>query len=214
MPRPTIQVALDTTCLSEALLLAKGSVDGGADWIEAGTPLIKSQGMEAVRRLVEVCGERAVVADMKTMDAGRLEAEMAISAGAKVVSVCGLADDLTIIEAVRVAQSGGAAIMVDLINTRDTMARALEIQSLGANYIYLHTGLDVQSKEGSITERYDVIERLSSTLRIPLAVGGGITAANAKRAKDAGASIIIVGSFITKARDPVSALRSILHEVS
>jgi 3-hexulose-6-phosphate synthase/6-phospho-3-hexuloisomerase len=74
MPRPKIQVALDITCMSEALLIAQGAVDGGADWIEAGTPLIKEQGMEVVRRLVDTCGGRVIVADMKTMDAGRLEA--------------------------------------------------------------------------------------------------------------------------------------------
>lgn len=213
MPRPKIQVALDTTCMSEALLLAKGIVDGGVDWIEAGTPLIKAHGMEAVRRLVETCGERVVVADMKTMDAGRVEAEMAISAGAKVVTACGFADDLTITEAVRAAKLGNASVMVDLINTKDVLTRALEIQSLGAHYLCLHTGLDAQTRDGSIAGKYDVIKHLSSTLRMPLAIAGGITAANARKARDAGASIIIVGSFITKAQDPVIALKSILDAV-
>ena len=213
MPRPKIQVALDTTCISEALLIARSMVDGGADWIEAGTPLIKSQGMEAVRRLAEMCGERAVVADMKTMDAGRLEAEMAIDAGAKVVTVCGLADDVTISEAVKVAELKGASVMVDLINTRDTLTRALEIQSLGAHYLYIHSGLDAQTRDGSIAGEDELMRRLSSALRIPVGAGGGITAANARRAVAAGASILVVGSFITKSKDPAAALSSILDAV-
>lgn len=214
MPRPKIQVALDTTCISEALLIAQSVVDGGADWIEAGTPLIKSHGMEAVRRLAEMCGEREVVADMKTMDAGRLEAEMAVEAGAKIVTVCGLADDLTVIEAVKVAELHGASVMVDLINSKDTLARALEVQSLGAHYLYLHSGLDAQTRNGSIAGKHDLMRRLSSTLKIPLVVGGGITAANARKAFDAGASILVVGSFITKAPDPAAALRAVLDAVS
>jgi len=213
MPRPKIQVALDTACISEALSIARAVIDGGADWIEAGTPLIKSQGMEAVRRLAEMSGERPVVADMKTMDAGRLEAEMAIEAGAKVVTVCGLADDVTISEAVKAAESHGASVMVDLINAKDALAMALEIQSLGAHYLYIHAGLDAQTRDGSIVSKDELLRRLSSALRIPVGAGGGITAANARRAVDAGASILVVGSFITKAKDPAAALRSIQDAV-
>jgi 3-hexulose-6-phosphate synthase/6-phospho-3-hexuloisomerase len=214
MPRPKIQVALDITCMSEALLIAQGAVEGGADWIEAGTPLIKKQGMEVVRRLVDTCGGRVIVADMKTMDAGRLEAEMAISAGAKVITVCGLADDLTIEDAVRAAEPRGAAVMVDMINAKDAVGRAIGIQQFGAHYICLHTGLDAQARDGGVAGSEGLIRDLSSRLKVPLAVGGGITAGNARRVAEAGAAIIIVGSYVTKARDPASAVRSIIEAVS
>jgi len=84
MKRPVLQVALDLLDLSRALPIAREAVDGGADWIEAGTPLIKSEGMESVRRLRSEFPGRDIVADMKVADTGALEVEMAAKAGASV----------------------------------------------------------------------------------------------------------------------------------
>jgi 3-hexulose-6-phosphate synthase and related proteins len=51
MHKPILQVALDLTEEKRALQIAEEAVAGGADWIEAGTPLIKSEGMHVVRSL-------------------------------------------------------------------------------------------------------------------------------------------------------------------
>ncbi|RLF32546.1 MAG: bifunctional hexulose-6-phosphate synthase/ribonuclease regulator, partial [Thermoplasmata archaeon] len=48
---PILQVALDLLNAHRALNIAKDAVEGGADWLEAGTPLIKSEGMDVVRML-------------------------------------------------------------------------------------------------------------------------------------------------------------------
>ena len=90
MGRTKLQVALDFVELPRALKLAEAAVAGGADYIEAGTPLIKSEGLDAVRRLREIFPDRTIIADMKTMDAGRVEAEAAARAGANVMTVCGV----------------------------------------------------------------------------------------------------------------------------
>ena len=84
---PKLQVALDFVDLPRALKVAEEAVLGGADWLEAGTPLIKSEGLQAVRALRDRWPGHVVVADMKTMDAGRAEVEYAAKAGAGVV-VC------------------------------------------------------------------------------------------------------------------------------
>ncbi|MBO3802775.1 MAG: orotidine 5'-phosphate decarboxylase [Candidatus Brockarchaeota archaeon] len=210
MPRTKVQVALDTTCMSEALTLARYAKEGGADLIEAGTPLIKAHGMEAVRRLAEVWGEKPVVADMKTLDAGRVESELACKAGAKVVVVSGWANDVTVKEAVRAAESYGACVMVDLINVKEALERALEVESMGARYVCLHTGLDAQAGRRSVADSLDLIRSLSSKLKIPLAAAGGITAGNVRKVSEAGASLVVVGSFITKAPDPEAALGLLL----
>ncbi|KKL51740.1 hypothetical protein LCGC14_2292490, partial [marine sediment metagenome] len=91
-----LQVALDFVELSRALDVAAKAVAGGADYIEAGTPLIKSEGLDAVRRLREMFPDHTIIADMKTMDAGRIEAEVAAKAGANVMTVCGTASESTI----------------------------------------------------------------------------------------------------------------------
>jgi 3-hexulose-6-phosphate synthase/6-phospho-3-hexuloisomerase len=98
--KPILQVALDFIDLPRALKLAGEAVDGGADWIEAGTPLIKSSGLDAVRELKKKFPRTTLVADMKIMDVGRIEVESAAKAGADVVVVLGLASDSTVRECI------------------------------------------------------------------------------------------------------------------
>src|SRR2546429_6196661 len=98
---PVLQVALDPVHLKRGLLAAKEAVEGGADWIEAGTPLVKSEGMEVVRQLKKSFPGKTIVADLKTMDTGAFEVEIAAKAGADVITVMGVTDDATILEAGR-----------------------------------------------------------------------------------------------------------------
>src|SRR5919198_5518237 len=128
---PVLQVALDHMHLKRALLAAKEAVEGGADWIEAGTPLIKSEGMEAVRALRKACPGRTIVADLKTMDTGAFEVEIAAKAGADVITVMGVTDDATILEAVKAARRYGSKIMVDLMRIPHKPPRAKELQAPG-----------------------------------------------------------------------------------
>ncbi len=146
--KPVLQVALDLMHLKRALEIAKEAVDGGADWIEAGTPLIKSEGVEALRALKRAYPGYTIVADMKTMDVGGFEVEIAAKAGADVVTVLGLADDATITESVAVARRYGAKVMVDLINVPDMTGRAKRVEELGASYVCLHVGIDEQMRGG------------------------------------------------------------------
>src|SRR5437763_13583927 len=111
---PVLQVALDHMHLKRALLAAAEAVQGGADWLEAGTPLIKSEGMEVVRQLKKSFSGTTIVADLKTMDTGGFEVVIAAKAGADVVTVMGVIDDATIREAVRAARRYGGKVMVAL----------------------------------------------------------------------------------------------------
>ena len=138
-----MQVALDMMHLKRALAIGREAVEGGADWIEVGTPLLKSEGAEAVRALRKAFPERTIVADMKTMDVGGFEVEIAVKAGADVVTVMGLSDDATISESALTARRYGAKVMVDLMNVPDKVARAKRSAELGASYVCLHVGIDV-----------------------------------------------------------------------
>ena len=77
LDRPVLQVALDFENLPRALAAAKEAVEGGAEWIEAGTPLLKSEGLDAVRELKKAFPKLRIVADMKVMDTGAFEVEIA-----------------------------------------------------------------------------------------------------------------------------------------
>ena len=124
--KPILQVALDLLNNHRAIAIAKDSVKGGADWLEAGTPLIKSEGMEIVRKLKETYPEKILVADMKTMDTGAFETEMAAKAGADVVCVLAVSDDSTIIEAIKSARKYGAKLMVVAPEESQTSAQLPE----------------------------------------------------------------------------------------
>ena len=197
--KPVLQVALDLMQLNRAVVIAHEAVDGGADWVEVGTPLIKSDGAEAVRTIRREFPDRKIIADTKTMDVGGLEVEMMAKAGADIVTVLGLADDSTIAEAVSAGRKYGAEVMVDLINVPDRVSRAKEVEKLGASYICLHVGIDSQMRGGG--QPVDILRMIVDETSIPVAAAGGITAENASSYVEAGAAIIIVGGSIIKAAD-------------
>jgi len=190
-----LQVALDVLELDRAIEIGKESLEGGADWLEVGTPLIKSEGMHAVRVLHSTFPDVPIVADMKTMDTGAIEVEMAAKSGASVVSILGLADDATIREGIESAHKYGIAIMVDIMNTIDPVKRAKEISEMGADYICVHVGIDQQMRGLDVLS---LLEKVSNSVDISLAAAGGMDAVTASKAVSLGADIIIVGGNITR----------------
>jgi 3-hexulose-6-phosphate synthase / 6-phospho-3-hexuloisomerase len=196
--KPVLQVALDEVELARAVAIAREAVEGGADYLEAGTPLIKSEGMGAVRTLKKDFKDQVIVADMKTMDTGAIEVEMAIKSGAGVVSILGACDDATVEESVRSARKYGARLMVDLINVPDPVARAVRVQELGADIIGVHVGID-QQMVGK--DPLDILKEVRKAVSIQIAVAGGLDADSAASAVALGADIVIVGGNIARARD-------------
>lgn len=206
MEKAILQVALDLLELKRALQIAQESVDGGADWIEAGTPLIKSEGMQAVRSLRDHFPQITIIADMKVADTGAIEVEMAAKAGADIVCILADADDAVVAEAVRAARLYGIRLMADLINARDPGARALQLESMGVDIICAHVGID-QQMTGKDTP--GLLSTLAGTVRIPVAVAGGIDAEGAGEAVRHGAGIVIVGGWIIRSADVTASTRKI-----
>jgi 3-hexulose-6-phosphate synthase/6-phospho-3-hexuloisomerase len=206
MKKAVLQVALDILELKRALQIAQESLDGGSDWIEIGTPLIKSEGMQAVRSMRDRFPNTILVADMKIADTGTLEVEMAAKAGANVVCVLADADNSVIEEAVRASRLYGIRIMADLINVKDPVSRAGELEALGIDILCAHVGIDQQMMGKS---SFDLLESLSDQVHIPLAIAGGIDAAGAGDAVRSGADIIIVGGWIVRSADVTGSTKKI-----
>src|SRR5271169_4702766 len=167
LDRPVVQVALDFENLSRALQAAKEAIDGGADWVEAGTPLIKSEGLDAVRELKKAFPDHRIVADMKIMDTGAFEVEIAAKAGADLVTVLGTADDDTIADAVRGGHQYGAEVIVDLLNVTDPVARTRKVAELGAASVCWHIGIDMQMAGRT---PFEALEALARDSPIPVGV--------------------------------------------
>lgn len=202
---PVLQLALDLDILERALQIAK-EASGSVDWVEVGTPLIKSEGLESVRRIKKAFPDKTILADMKTMDAGSFEAEMAAKAGADIVMVLGAADDSTIAEAVKAGRRCGAGIMADVINVPNPVERARQLEAIGVSYLCVHIGIDQQMKGA---KPIDILRETASVVKIPVAVAGGMNAKSAAHAVKAGASIVIAGAAITKAENCASAAKTI-----
>ena len=209
-----LQVALDFTSPWDALRVGLQSLVGRAVALEAGTPLIKSYGMDAVRMLRSVPGSTIVVADTKTMDTGGLELAMAVEAGADVATVLAVAPEETIREMVAEAERRGAAVMGDLIGAEDPVRAAERLARLGVHVALFHVGIDVQRRLGlRAGDRAALVERLASHFPGPVAVAGGVKPEEAGALARAGASIVIIGSAITRSPDPRSAALQALRSL-
>jgi 3-hexulose-6-phosphate synthase/6-phospho-3-hexuloisomerase len=208
--KPVIQIALDFINLSRALKVAQEAVEGGVDWLEAGTPLIKSEGLDAVRALKKQFPNHIIVADMKTMDAGRVEVESAAKAGANIAGVLGVASDATIKECIEAAANYGFEIIVDMIGVQDVVTRAKQAEGFGAHYIGIHTAIDEQMEGVS---PFDKLRDVAEAVNIPIAAAGGINSETAAEAIEAGASIVVVGGAIIKAPDAKLAAENIKKAV-
>ncbi|MBU4193455.1 MAG: orotidine 5'-phosphate decarboxylase [Actinobacteria bacterium] len=201
-----LQVALDFADLERAVKVCREALEGGVDWIEVGTPLIKSEGLNAVRVMRREFPDRKIIADMKTIDAGRTEVECAAKAGANIIDVLGMSSDETIAECVDAARNYGAEIVVDMIEVADPVARARAAEKAGADYIAVHTAIDVQMTGG---DPFDVLEHVCQAVEIPVACAGGINSETAAQAISHGADIVIVGGAIIKSSNAREAAAEI-----
>jgi 3-hexulose-6-phosphate synthase/6-phospho-3-hexuloisomerase len=202
--KPKLQVALDLIDLEKALRIAE-KVASSADIIEAGTPLIKSEGIGAVEVLKDNFPDKLICADLKTADAGYLEVKMAANANADIISILADAYENTIVEALRASSDFGVEIMADLIVSRSPIKRLKEIIDLNYNgrkltYALAHSGLDRQSSRRAPLLDIEAMTKVPNHPK--LAIAGGIQPSDIQNILKYPISIIIVGGAITKAENP------------
>lgn len=209
-PFPVLQAALDFLDGDRALALAAEAVAGGAHWLEVGTPWLKSEGLEAVRRLRAAHPGHVIIADLKTMDAGRIEVEAAAKAGASICVCLGAASDATIVQCVEAGKKYGVRIYCDTIGLADPAARAKEAAALGVDIIGVHCPVDEQMQGADPLAR---LREVAAAVTLPVAVAGGVTSETAAAMVEAGAAIVIVGGAIHKAPDATAATAAIARAI-
>ena len=210
---PKLQVAIDERYLKDGIKIAEMCYKGGAEILEVGTPLIKSAGLDAVREFRKRFPNAIIVADLKTFDTGWLEVELAAEAGADVVTVLGATDDYTIRDAVGAARKYGVKVMCDLINVPDPLKRAKEVEKLGCDIICVHMGISAQMRERDVLKKLEVLSQIIKSVKIPVAVAGGVRLEHINNLVKAGCKIIIVGSAITKASNPEEATKRFIETI-
>jgi 3-hexulose-6-phosphate synthase/6-phospho-3-hexuloisomerase len=216
--KPIVQLSLDLTSIDEALHVAEIGVQAGVDWLEAGTPLILAEGLRAVQALHARFPDHPIVADLKTMDGGYLEAEMMARAGASFVVVMGVAHPATIRAVVRAARDYGIQVMGDIMAAPDKVACAKMLEANGVDYIIVHTGFDERHEETGLSP-LDDLPAITAAVRIPVQAVGGLSLEQMMRCPALGAPLVVVGAPLAiadegfRAGHPDAQLAAVLREV-
>jgi len=208
-PTTKLQIALDFLQLDRAMKAARLAVAGGADILEVGTPLLKSEGLEAVRAMRREFPKLPIVCDTKTMDAGRIEMEGAAKAGANIAVVMAASSLSTVRECVEAGRNYGIHVAVDLlgVDTKRAPEVARELVDLGVHYLCIHTPIDDQMLGRAPFKVVEAVRKVAGETQVMVA--GGINSETAPKAAKAGADVVIVGGAIIKAEDVTQATRDI-----
>jgi 3-hexulose-6-phosphate synthase len=205
-----LQLALDFLKIDKALKIAEMTYSY-VDIIEAGTPLIKSEGIRVVDIFKKNFQDRQILADLKIMDVGALEANMAFEAGADLISVCAQASIETISEAIQETRKWDKKVVVDLIGSKDWISRSKELQYLSPDYFCIHTGLNEQIKG---KRPFEELKRFIREVSYPYSIAGGIKPEDISFIMPFKPSIIVVGGYITGAKDPNRAAKTIREAIN
>jgi 3-hexulose-6-phosphate synthase len=223
--KATVQLSLDLIDLDEALRTADVALRAGVDWLEVGTPLIIAEGMRGVRELRARYPDVPIVADLKTMDGGWLEAELMAKAGATMLVVMGQAQEETVELVVKAGREFGAKIMGDNMAMPDPVAGAKQLEELGCDYIVHHIGYDrrtLRRERGLQTPTpLDQLREIVQSVSVPVQAVGGLTVEQAMETPQYGAPLVVIGAplaidahaFRTAAGDLEGVLRSICEKV-
>jgi 3-hexulose-6-phosphate synthase len=203
--QPIVQISLDLTDIDEALDTAALALRAGVDWLEAGTPLILAEGLHGVRRLRAAFPDVPIVADLKTMDGGYLEAEMMAKAGATHVVVMARAHEETIKCVVRAGADFGCRVMGDNLACPDMVAGARWLEDLGCDYVVHHIGYDerrgIAAAGRPMPSPLDQLREVVAAVSVPVQAVGGLSIEEAIACPSYGAPLVVLGAPLTVAAD-------------
>jgi 3-hexulose-6-phosphate synthase/6-phospho-3-hexuloisomerase len=209
---PIVQISLDLTSIDEALETAAVAVDAGVDWLEAGTPLILAEGLHGVERLRARFPDHPIVADLKTMDGGYLEAEMMAKAGANLVVVMGRAHEATIRRVVDAGRTYRVKVMGDNLAADDRVANARWMESLGVDFIIHHIGYDERNMIKGLSPM-DELEAVVRAVSVPVQAVGGLSIRQAIECPAHGAPLVVLGAPLVIDADEFKTAGTDLHTV-
>jgi 3-hexulose-6-phosphate synthase len=223
--KPIVQISLDLTNIDEALETAHLAMRAGVDWLEAGTPLILAEGLHGIRALRAAFPGTPIVADLKTMDGGYLEAEMMGKAGATHVVVMARAHEETIRCVVKAGKDFGVQVMGDNMICPDRVQGAKWLEDLGCDFVIHHIGYDerrgIAARGMRMPSPLDQLRQVVDAVSIPVQAVGGLSLEQAILCPQYGAPLVVLGApltidadaFKTASGDLESSLRLICDKI-
>ncbi|MDI6723835.1 MAG: bifunctional 5,6,7,8-tetrahydromethanopterin hydro-lyase/3-hexulose-6-phosphate synthase [Methanobacterium sp.] len=217
---PYLQVALDLDNMDEMERIIKSLPDRERILLEAGTPLVKKFGVGIVSKIRELRKDAFIIADLKTLDVGRIEVKMAADETADAVAISGLGTIESIEKAIHEAMKQGIYSILDMMNV-DNFVEKLQSLRYKPDIVLLHRNVDLETMAaergeelGEVTEWGNINqikEILGKGKRV--AVAGGITPNKVNMALTNGADIIVVGRYIIGSRDVRRAAEDFLEHM-
>jgi len=207
---PYLQISLDNPDLERAKKVIQQLPGSDRIIIEVGTPLIKRYGTRVINDLRQVAKDIFVVADLKTLDVGKVEADLAYDETADAVVAAGLAPAETLDSFTHEAKRLGIYAAVDMLNVEDPVKKLKSLKEI-PDIVILHRGID---QETGRTLGLGLIQEIRQTFKdkkFLVAVAGGIVPETAREALQKGADIIIVGRYVTQSKDIERSVRDFLE---
>jgi 3-hexulose-6-phosphate synthase len=192
-PHAIVQLSLDLTDMNEAIETAAIGVEAGVDWLEAGTPLLLAEGLHAVENLRARFPKHPIVADLKTMDGGYLEAEMMAKAGADFVVVMGRAHEATIRRVIDAGRDFKIRVMGDNLGAENRVECARWLERLGVDVVVHHIGFDERGMIRGLSP-LDELDDVVQSVSIPVQAVGGLSIDQAIECARRGAPLVVVGA--------------------
>ncbi len=209
---PYLQVALDVTNLERAKEILQQLPASDRIILEAGTPLVKKYGAGVVHELRSVVKDSLIISDLKTLDVGQVEVDVAFDETADAVVASGLASRDTVDKFIYEARRLGIYSFVDMMDVSNPL-HVLESYEHPPDVVIIHRGIDEEKGGAPRWTLVSEIKKLFKEKRVLVAVAGGIEPGNLKTALDAQADIVVVGRYITQSRDVNRAARDFLDQL-
>lgn len=207
---PYLQVAFDNPNLEFVMGAISQIPKSDHVIIEAGTPLIKRYGVDVISKIREVRPDAFIVADLKTLDTGNLEARMVADAAGDAIVVSALAPINTIKKLIEEAHKTGIYAVMDTLNQPDPISVLKQLDVM-PDVIELHRGIDIEGTEhawGNIAEIKEVAPKAL------VAVAGGVRLDKVPVALSQGADILVVGRAIAGAKDIREAAEQFINALN
>ena len=215
--KPIVQVSLDLIDIDEALAMAHTAIRAGVDWLEAGTPFILAEGLHGVRALRSEFPNHPIIADLKTMDGGYLEAEMMAKAGATHVVVMARSHPETIKVVVKAGHDFGVKVMGDNLGCDDMVAGARRLEDLGCDMVIHHIGYDerrgIAAAGNRMPNPLDQLKAIVDAVSVPVQAVGGLSLEQAIACPSYGAPLVVIGAPLAIDADSFSAGAGNIEEV-
>ncbi|MEM2896353.1 MAG: bifunctional 5,6,7,8-tetrahydromethanopterin hydro-lyase/3-hexulose-6-phosphate synthase [Candidatus Bathyarchaeia archaeon] len=207
---PYLQIALDIPDIEKTLKIVKELPQSDRIILEAGTPLIKKYGVGVIREIRKEIKDIFIVADLKTLDVGQVEVDLAYEETADAVVVSGLASKETIDKFIYEAKRLGIYSVIDMMGVPDPLKLLKELGET-PEVVILHRGIDEEKTGKSRWELIKGIKQAFKDRKILIAVAGGIDPSTTPVALKSGADILIVGRYITQSKDVKRTTRELLN---